>query len=145
MTAESGAEIAAMMAEPNFDFTRQVVLSAQVRQPLVPARDMRLSLIRGGLHVSGHSDGSSLVVLPQQFSHCLRARDERVRLVRANLMMTGMIFSSDVDTDISFDYGIFTPRCRSADLTDMRKLNLRINAPMRRVTGARLLPDWKSA
>jgi hypothetical protein len=43
--------------------------------------------------------------------------------------MTGMIFSSDVDTDISFDYGIFTPRCRSADLTDMRKLNLRINAP----------------
>jgi hypothetical protein len=145
MTAESGAEIAAMMAEPNFDFTRQVVLSAQVRQPLVPARDMRLSLIRGGLHVSGHSDGSSLVVLPLQFSHCLRARDERVRLVRANLMMTGMIFSSDVDTDISFDYGIFTPRCRSSDLTDMRKLNLRINAPMRRVTGARLLPDWKSA
>jgi hypothetical protein len=145
MTAESGAEIAAMMAEPNFDFTRQVVLSAQVRQPLVPARDMRLSLIRGGLHVSGHSDGSSLVVLPQQFSHCLRARDERVRLVRANLMMTGMIFSSDVDTDISFDYGIFTPRCRSADLTDMRKLNLRINVPMRRVTGGRLLPDLKSA
>ncbi len=73
MTAQSGAEIAAMMAEPNFDFTRQVVLSAQVSQPLVPARDMRLSLIRGGLHVSGHSDGSSLVALPLQFSHCLRA------------------------------------------------------------------------
>jgi hypothetical protein len=27
----------------------------------------------------------------------------------------------------------------------MRKLNLRINVPMRRVTGGRLLPDWKSA
>jgi hypothetical protein len=145
MTAESGAEIAAMMAEPNFDFTRQVVLSAQVSQPLVPAREMRLSLIRGGWHVSGHSDGTSLVVLPQQFSHCLRARDERVRLVRANLMMAGMIFSRDVDTDILFDYGIFSPRCRSADLADMRQLDLRIDVPMRRVTGDRLLPDWKSA
>jgi hypothetical protein len=145
MTAQSGAEIAAMMAEPNFDFTRQVVLSAQVSQPLVPARDMRLSLIRGGLYVSGHSDGSSLVVLPLQFSRCLRARDERVRLVRANLMMTGMIFSGEVDTDILFDYGIFSPRCRSADLTDMRKLDLRINVPNPRVTGDRLLPDWKSA
>jgi hypothetical protein len=144
-TAESGAEIAALMAEPNFDFTRQVVLSAPVSQPLVPARDMRLSLIRGGLHVSGQSDGSSLVVLPLQFSHCLRVRDERVRLVRANLMMTGMMFSRDVDTDILFDYGIFSPRCRSADLADMRQLDLRINVPMRRVTGDRLLPDWRSA
>jgi hypothetical protein len=65
--------------------------------------------------------------------------------VRADLMMTGMIFSRDVDTDILFDYGIFSPRCRSADLADMRQLDLRINAPMRRVTGDRLLPDWKSA
>jgi hypothetical protein len=96
---------------------------------------MRLSLIRGGLHVSGHSDGSSLVVLPLQFSHCLRARDERVRLVRANLMMTGMFFSRDIDTDIRFDYGIFSPGCRSADLADMRQLDLRINVPMQRVTG----------
>jgi hypothetical protein len=145
MTAESGAEIAAMMAEPNFDFTRQVVLSAQVRQPLVPARDMRLSLIRGGLHVSGHSDGSSLVVLPQQFSHCLRARDERVRLVRANLMMTGMIFSGVVDTDIVFDYGIFSPQCRAADLADMEALDLRIALSMPRVTDGNLFPDWNSA
>ena len=145
MTAQSGAEIAAMMAEPNFDFTRQVVLSAQVSQPLVPARDMRLSLIRGGLHVSGHSDGSSLVALPLQFSHCLRARDERVRLVRANLMMTGMIFSGVVDTDIVFDYGIFSPQCRAADLADMRQLDLRIALPLRRVTDGSLFPDWRGA
>jgi hypothetical protein len=145
MTVGSGAEIAAMMAEPNFDFTRRVILSAEISQPLVPAHDMRLSLIRGGWHVSGRSDGTSLVVLPQQFSHCLRARDDRVRLVRANLMLTGMIFSRDVDTDIVFDYGIFSPRCRSADLADLKQLDLRINVPMRRVTDGKLFPDWKSA
>jgi hypothetical protein len=144
-TAGSGAEIAAMMAEPNFDFTRRVILSAEISQPLVPAHDMRLSLIRGGWHVSGRSDGTSLVVLPQQFSHCLRARDDRVRLVRANLMLTGMIFSRDVDTDIVFDYGIFTPRCRVADLADTRQFDLRLSLPMLRVTGDQLFPDWESA
>jgi hypothetical protein len=142
--AGSGPDIAAIMAQPNFDFARRAVLSAEVGQPLVPARDMRLSLIRGGWHVSGRSDGSSLVVLPQQFSHCLRAHDERVRLVRANLMMTGMIFSGAVDTDIVFDYGIFSPQCRAADLADMRQLDLRIALPMRRVTDGNLLPDWSS-
>ena len=79
-------------------------------------------MIPGGFHLSGRSDGTSLVVLPQQFSHCLRARDDRVRIVRADLLMAGVIFSGDVDTDILFDYGIFRPGCRRGDLADMRRL-----------------------
>jgi hypothetical protein len=39
------------------------------------------------------------LLLPQRFSHCLRARDSSVRFVRANLMMAGMIFAGDIDTD----------------------------------------------
>jgi hypothetical protein len=143
--ARSGAEIAAVMAEPHFDFTRRAVLSEPIDQPLVVAREMRVSPIRGGLHVSGHSDGSSLVVLPQQFSHCLRARDVRVRLVRVDLMLTGMVFSRDVDTDIVLDYGIFTPRCRAADLSDLRQLDLRISMPMIRATDGALFPGVKKA
>jgi hypothetical protein len=84
-------------------------------------------------------------VLPQQFSNCLRARDERVRLVRANLMMTGLIFSGDLNTDIVFDYGIFTPACRRADLADMKRLDLKIDLRMAHLSGDRLFPDWKHA
>jgi hypothetical protein len=123
-TAQSAAEIVAALNGANFDFARQVVLSVGVRDRLVPAREMKLSVIRGGLHLSGHSGGTSLVVLPQQFSNCLRARDGRVRLVRANLIMTGVIFSGALDTDISFDYGIFSPGCRRADLADMKQLGI---------------------
>ena len=123
-TARSAAETVAALGAASFDFTRQAVLSAQVRDQLVPARNMKLSVIRGGLHVSGRSDGTSLVVLPQQFSNCLRAHDRRVRLVRANLIMTGVIFSGAVDTDISFDYGIFSPGCRRADFADMKQLGI---------------------
>jgi hypothetical protein len=122
VTAKSGSEIIAALEVPHFDFTKQVVLTTAINEPLVPARDMRLSLIRGGLHVSGKSDGTSLVVLPQQFSHCLRARDTRVRLVGANLLMTGVIFSGNVDTDIVFDYGIFSPGCRRIDLAELKQL-----------------------
>jgi hypothetical protein len=143
--ARSGAEIVAVMVEPHFDFSRRAVVSAPIDQPLVVAGEMRMSPIRGGLHVSGHSAGSSLVVLPQQFSHCLRARDVRVRLVRVDLVLTGMVFSGDVDTDIVFDYGILTPRCRTADLADLRQLDLRIRMPMIRATGDALFPGWKSA
>ena len=125
-TIESAAEIITTLGAKNFDFTRQAVLSTEVRDQLVPARDMKLSIVRGGLHVSGHSDGTSLVVLPQQFSNCLRAHDGRARLVRANLILTGMIFSGVVDTDISFDYGIFSPGCRRADFADMKQLGIKL-------------------
>jgi hypothetical protein len=124
ITAQSAADTVDAFASPNFDFSRQAVLSAEIRDRLVPARDVKLSVMRGGLHLSGRSDGTSLVVLPQQFSNCLRAYDERARLMRADLILTGVLFSGSIDTDISFDYGIFSPECRRADFADMKRLKI---------------------
>ena len=143
ITARSGSEIMAILRHPDFDFTRQVVVASPLTQRLVPAREMRLSAIRGGLHVSGKSDGTSLVILPQQFSHCLRARDSRVRFVRANLMMAGLIFSGEMDTDILFDYGIFSPGCRRVDLADLKELDLKIDLRMPHLAGNGLFPKWE--
>jgi hypothetical protein len=142
VTAMSGAEIAAVLGQPRFDFRRQVVVSTAIGESLVSARDMRFWPIRGGIHVSGHSEGTSLVVLPQQFSHCLRAQDARVRLTRVDLMMTGMIFSGDIDTDIMFDFGLFTPTCRWADLADMKRLDLNIDLRQPHLSGDQIFPDW---
>jgi len=128
-TARSAAEIVAALGAGTFDFTRQAVLSTAVRDRLVPARDTKLSVVRGGWHFSGRSEGTSLVVLPQQFSNCLRVHDVRVQLMRANLIMTGLIFSRAVDTDISFDYGIFSPGCRRADFAEMRQLGIKLAGP----------------
>jgi hypothetical protein len=125
----SAAEMITALAASNFDFTRQAVLSTEIHDHLVPARDMKLSVIRGGLHVSGRSDGTSLVVLPLQYSNCLRTHDDRARLVRANLIMTGIIFSGAIDTDISFDYGIFSPACRGGDFADMKQLGIKLAGP----------------
>jgi hypothetical protein len=143
VTAASGADIIAAMRRPHFDFASQVVLTKPIDKPLVPARDMRLSLIRGGLHVSGKSDGTSLVLLPQQFSNCLRPRDSAVHLVRANLMMTGMVFSGDINTDIFVDYGIFSPACRFSDIAELKRLQLKIDLRMPHLSGDQLFPTWE--
>jgi hypothetical protein len=87
--------------------------------------------------VAGHSDGTSLVILPQQFTNCLKASDSRVRIVRANLMWTGVVFSGDIDTDIRFAYGMFSPGCRVDDLADMRRLGLVLPAAAKAAEVAR--------
>jgi hypothetical protein len=127
--ARTGADIAAAVRDPDFDFQQQVVLTRDIATQLVPASDVKLSILRDGLHLKGHSDGTSIVVLPEQFSRCLAARDPGVRLVRADLLLTGVVFSGDIDTDISFRYGVFTPWCRLRDLRETRTLDLKIEPP----------------
>jgi hypothetical protein len=134
VTAASAPEMLTHLRDPNFDFRRDVVLSSGL-ESLVPARRMNLSIIRGGLHVSGESEGTSLVLLPQQFSHCLTASDRRVRIVRANLISTGVIFSGVVDTDISFGYGMFSPGCRRADLADVKRLGIALSGNAEKPAG----------
>jgi hypothetical protein len=122
--ANSAPEIIAILDAEDFDFRRRVVLSSDGLS-LVPARDMRLTVNRGGgFHISGESEGTSLIILPQQFSHCLQASDSRVRIVRADLAWTGVIFAGAIDADISFGYGMFSPGCRRADIADMTRLGI---------------------
>jgi hypothetical protein len=45
----------------------------------------------GGFPITGTAIGTSLVILPQQFTNCLKTSDHRVRSVRANLLWTGGI------------------------------------------------------
>ena len=60
------------------------------------------------------------------------------------LMMTGVLFSGDLDTDIVFDYGIFTPGCGMADLADIKRLDLKIDQRMAHLSGD-VFPSWNGA
>jgi hypothetical protein len=129
VVADSARDIVAVLGAKDFDFRRRVVLPSG-GPSLVPARDTRLTINRGGgFHVSGKSNGVSLIILPQQFSNCLKASDSDVRVVRANLFWAGVIFSGVIDTDVSFDYGMFSSGCRRADIADMKRLGIGIQEP----------------
>ena len=58
--------------------------------------------------------------------------------------MTGVIFADEVDTDILFDYGIFTPGCRRTDLADIRRLQMDIPSRVAHLAGDRLFANWNS-
>jgi hypothetical protein len=132
VVADSAPEIVTILTAEDFDFRRRVVLSSGGGR-FVPARDTLLTVNRGGgFHLYGQSEGISLIILPQQFSHCLNASDSNVRIVRANLTWTGVIFSRTVDTDISFGYGMFSPRCRLTDIADMKRLGIGPSADARK-------------
>jgi hypothetical protein len=129
VVADSGPDIVAILNAEDFDFRRRVVLSSG-GLALVPARDTRLTVNRGGgFHVYGKSDGVSLIILPQQFSHCMKTSDSEVRIVRADLLWLGVIFSGSIDTDISFGYGVFSPECRRVDMADMKRLGIVLPVP----------------
>ena len=72
--------------------------------------------IGGGPHVSTQSDGTSFRLLPQQFSYCLRAHDDAVQHVRADLIITGMAFSGGSTPDISFDDGMLSSQALTENL-----------------------------
>ena len=145
VTADSGAEMLEIMRRSDFDFARKAVVGSRGANlgPLVTAHDMQFTVIRGGLYVAGRSDGMSLVVLPQQFSHCLKPRDPNVRLIRADFLLTGMIFSGSVSTDIRFDYGIFSPACRRRDLADVKALAMTISEASAQVPTTSVVLDWQ--
>jgi hypothetical protein len=145
VTAQSAAQMMEKFNASDFDPRRSVVLSTSLDETLAPAYDMRLSRIRGGFHISGRSKGTSLIVLPLQYSHCLQAADPAVRFVRADLLLTGMIFTHAVDTDITFGYGIFSPGCRRADLIDFKQLDMKIDLRMPHLKGGRTFVDWDGA
>jgi hypothetical protein len=95
--------------KPNFDFRQRVAVMEPVAADLTPAAVESVEVGRMGMRVRASSPGASLLVLPLQFSRCLdlNANGEGVaaRLVRANVMQTGLLFTGRIDATIRFSYG----------------------------------------
>jgi hypothetical protein len=50
-----------------------------------------------------------------------------------------VIFSGEIDTDILFGYGVFSPGCRWMDLADLRRLQMKIDLRMPHLAGEGLV------
>lgn len=123
-TASSAREIVDLLLSPGMDFEREVIVTEPLEGPLVAARDAAISFAAGGVRVTARSDGRSLLLLPLQFSHALRVRPAvgGVRLLRANLAQTALVFDREIDAFISLDFGFRRTDGRARDLADVRSL-----------------------
>ena len=104
----------------------------------MPARKIKISLIRNEIHISAYGDASSLVLSPQKFSYCLSVSDKGAILARANLMTTAIVLLGEINSNITFDYGMLSPKCRRSEMADMR--NMAIKLPASGSSGGALVP-----
>src|SRR5262249_39126408 len=97
--ATSAVETLAALRDPQLDFRRSVVVNDVEELPaLPPATRVTLTVEAGRFHVRGRSASHSLIVLPIQYSRCLSlVGADSARLFRTNLLITGLLFSGDID------------------------------------------------
>jgi hypothetical protein len=85
---------------------------------------------RDGFRVVAKSPGLSLLVLPVQYSHCLKIIPEQSshepsssRLMRVNGIQTLLVFNRDVDIRVRFEFGLLgTAECRRQDIRDLKSI-----------------------
>lgn len=116
------------IAQPGFDGRREVVVAAALPADLVPASAAHLVFEGATLRVRTESDGTSLLVLPLEFSRCLQVetlRGAAPTLRRVNLVQTGFLFQGAVDARLRLRNGPFVnPRCRLRDRFDLDALKI---------------------
>lgn len=136
LLARTAREMTGLLSSPDVDLERDVVLAEPVGGALVPAAAASMRLTREGVRITARSAGTSLLLVPLQFSHALQVRAARgeARLIRANLVQTGVLFTDEIDIDISLAVGIGRHAGRKQDLTDLDTLGIaedgsRISSP----------------
>jgi hypothetical protein len=103
--------------------------TAFVQRPIVgsftPARKAQMIFEKGSVRVVASSEGESMLLLPLQYSHCLRVSDPAVRVWRADLMFTLIQFVGAIDAQLDWKFNFWrNSDCRMQDVDDMKKLGL---------------------
>jgi hypothetical protein len=128
-TFEAAMEI---LQQDSRALNRWAVVFDGVDGQFAAASQSKMLVERDGLHVVARSSGHSMVLLPVQYSRCLKITPEpskdgfsSARLVRANGIQTALIFDRDVDIHIRFEFGFFgTARCRRQDAEELRAIRI---------------------
>jgi hypothetical protein len=128
--AADASSMLAFLADSSVDPGRKVVTAESLSGSLAKAQLELFQINRDGYRVRARSKGESALLLPLEFSRCLRTASRiqaaPPRLIRADLLMTMVVFERELDADITFRTGPFgASSCRSEDAADMHAIRLR--------------------
>ena len=121
-------EILEVMGQSNFDFNKDFVVSDALETKLMPASNVSFYYGKGFMRIKASSNGTSLLALPLEYSHCLYLLQndqsiETPRIIRINLLQTGLIFNKSLDIKVRYFTGPFqNSGCRLNDSAEFRKL-----------------------
>ena len=126
VVSESLDESFGVIGNPDFDAKVTVVSDVDISGSFVPVSTSLISHKGNDLLVEGTSPGTSILLLPFEFSRCfdVTARSgEKPILFRANTLLTGVVFTGSVDVWLKYRTGPFhNSTCRIQDSKDFTKL-----------------------
>ena len=127
VTGTPEAQLRAVL-EPDFDFRRDAVVDAPVPQ-LSPGKSSFFAY-PGGYRLRATSEGTSLIVLPVIYSHCLQWRNQTQgappHLIRVDFGLTGLLFNRHAEGAIAPVQSPFAdPFCGIADWRALQNLSFR--------------------
>jgi hypothetical protein len=117
------------LAEPNFDGRASALVHDDWMGETLPLSPGKGEIVRtaAGYRVVARSAGTSLLILPFEFSKCLLIKQLQgvARIGRADFFLTGMLFEKQAEAEIRFRFGPFeNSGCRLADAADIRAMNV---------------------
>ena len=129
--AASGRQAIGLLADPALDPRTTAVLTTSDDLPaLVPVTRSDLVVERGGYRVNADSPGTSLLVLPIEYSHCLRA-DPDHQSCRHDHACFGpiwpwpaILFTAHIEGTLLLRYGPLSSACRMEDWRDADALHI---------------------
>jgi hypothetical protein len=121
--------ILAELSDSSLALEKTVIVDQPLRDDLTTATLKTFSVDRDHYRVRAVSEGPDVLLLPIEFSRCLRVSSRSAgilpELFRADLLLTGVVFENELDADISFHSGPFSnSRCRLDDLADANRLDM---------------------
>ncbi len=113
----------ALMDKVGFDSRNDVVVAEDIGASFVPAANPQMKVVNGDVHITAKSSGTSLLVLPLEYSRCFdvdnRIANSKIKLFRADTLLTGIKFDRVLDAVLTFRTGPFhNSTCRIQDLHD---------------------------
>lgn len=118
------------LADPALDLSGTAILSDALDAGLAPAHLIHFDVDRGSFTVAASSAGVAMLILPMEYSHCLHLSQHpdgggKPRLVRVDLLMTGIIFDRHLEATIKYRTAPFGhARCRLQDADDMAQIRM---------------------
>jgi hypothetical protein len=124
--AATADEIANRIRDNRNRLDQIAVVSEDVPPTNAKARNVAMTVELDGVRIRAVSDGPAHILLPVQFSHCLRVvNSSPARLTRANLLQTLVSFEGALDARLEFHFGLFADnKCRLRDGQDNKALGL---------------------
>ena len=123
-----------VLYDSRFNPKIEVISNRKLKEDFVQAEDSIMKYNKGVvINIRATSSGRSILVLPVQFSNCLKVENllstpEQPEIFTANLMQTGIVFENKLNANLKFEYGLFNAGCRIQDIENIKDLKIKSNS-----------------